>query len=197
MTRVLLLAVLAAALAAHANAALPTSCPDNGATHCRYGVMSGGVVVLPQGGPLAPMNVSALIALQNTVGNFAVGSVGLCSSITFKCGAELQQLQASGAGNQALVKGFASVCYTNNVFMMSNITYTAYGTFLKADCTTLVSGLGLAMMVPQMAALVNGAVPAMTICATDYCTTDASAAGRAAPRAALLLAALAAAAALL
>ena len=197
MTRVLLLAVLAAALVAHANAALPTTCPDNGAKLCKYGVKMGDTVVLPTNGQLMAMNVSDLITLQNTVGNFAVGSVGLCSSISFTCGTALQTLNSISPG---LVRGFAGACFPppGTTFLVSNVTYTAYGTFIKSDCQILLTGLATTMLVPSMAALVTQAVPHMTVCGSDYCTTETSGAGRGAPaRAALLVAALAAAAALL
>ena len=186
----LLLAVLAAALATGAHAALPTSCPADGATHCSYGVTTtGGAAIIP----LTQYNVSALIALENAAGNsFTPGSTGVCSSLTFICNAQLALLYA---GNRAFVSSFANACIAQNStrdFLVTNVQYTAYGTFRQSDCNNLVGGLTTVMALPGMAALITGAVPDLVVCGTDYCTT--SGAGRAAAATlALLAAALAAA----
>lgn len=85
---------------------------------------------------LRPMNVSTLLALQNTVpgANFVMpGADGtaLCSSITFVCNVALATLYR---GNPGTVRTFASMCLnqTSGAFIPSNAQYTAYGARARA-----------------------------------------------------------------
>ena len=166
-TRDLLLAVLAGALLHSAGAVLPTSCPAAGATRCAYGL-------LPTTPPM-PVNVSALIAMENLVpgSNFTLGAVGLCTALTFECNMALSLLFLA---SPQMVRSFGSTCLSQNgTFVVSGARYTAYGAFVKGDCDALVLGLNLAMAGP-LAQSLAAAIPNMVVCGTDLCSTPSSAA---------------------
>ena len=188
-TRDLLLAVLAAMLAVRGGAELPTSCPAAGATRCGYGLT-------PTISP-TPTNVSTMLVMENTVpgSNFSLGTVGLCTALTFSCNLALSLLFLT---SPQMVKSFASTCLSQNgTFVISSTKYTAYGAFVKSDCDALVAALNLAMAGP-LAQSLGAAIPNLVVCGTDLCTTPTSAAQLAAPtRLALLAGALAVLAVLL
>lgn len=178
--RVLLLAVVAAALVGPAYGMLPMSCPAAGATHCAYGL-------LPTT-PLTPLNVSTLLMMENLVpgANFTLGDVALCTSLTFECNVALSLLYLT---SREMVRSFGSACLSQNgTFMLTGLRYTAYGAFVKADCDALVAGLNLAMAGPLAPSLVS-AIPNLVVCGTDYCSTPSSAAGLTPPTKLELLAA--------
>ena len=158
-----LLALACVVAALRAEAAIPTSCPVNGAASCYMGVLPGPT---PVAAPIA-----TVIAAENTrlTTPFATGPAGVCSNITFVCGVPLQLIYGVFPG---AVASFASSCLdtsTPPVFRATGATYTAYGAFLQSDCSQLVYNFGLASANATMAAVLNLALPSMSVCNTANC----------------------------